>query len=65
MQALPTVYNKILGICYLQNERKEQLLQQWHTRVTESDAFLVEAEPEDGLFCRPEGGAESGAAEGN
>lgn len=47
MQALPTVFNKILGICYLQNERKEQLLQQWHTRVTESDAFLVEAEPED------------------
>lgn len=47
MQAIPTVYNKIFGISYLQGEQKKQLNQQWQLRMSESDAFFIEAEPDD------------------
>ena len=47
MQAIPTVYNKVFGISYLQGEPKKQLTQEWSLRMGESDTFFVEAEPDD------------------
>lgn len=47
MQAIPTVYNKIFGISYLQGKQVQQLKDQWQLRMSESDAFFIEAEPDD------------------
>lgn len=45
LQAIPTVYNKIFGISYLQGEEAQQLKDQWQLRMGERDAFFIEAEP--------------------
>ena len=45
VQAIPTVHNKLFGISYLQGQQKKQLEEQWQLRMCESDALLIEAEP--------------------